>query len=271
MKEINGIDYVCNDDTKNAAVFFVNEISDEFKQIIRDSFSKISHGEALVTDDDRGYYNYKRTVKSFLENYDKKAAAPNLQKGFIGELLANILIRNYRDKLECVSVYFNKEENQIKKGYDIVYYDADLDCIRYSEVKSGEKNQAETADTKTKALLSNSKNDIAAKFNDIRKKLWDSALVDANLVISNKTKSKYVTDLLKADQINNEKGQRKYSVILISVLFSDINNKLNYAKVLEFLTEVTAEGLFENILVFSIQKNTYTTVVEFLRGELNDD
>jgi hypothetical protein len=270
MKEINGIDYLCNDDTKNAAVFFINDISEELKTIIRDNFSKISYGDAQVSDDEIGYYDYKRTLKSFLENYDKKNGSPDLQKGMIGELLSNILIRNYKDSLECISVYFNKEENHIKKGYDIAYYDSDFNCIRYSEVKSGEKNAKETADIKTDNLLEKSKKDIITKFNDVRKKLWDSALVDARLVISNQTKLKFINNILKKDQINNEKDERKYSVILISVLFSDINDKLNYTQVIDFLTKVNKEGLFENVMVFSIQKNTYEKVSDFLRSELND-
>lgn len=264
---ISGIQYVCNDETKEASVFFVTEITDELKQCIRNDLAKISYGEMLIHDDECGYYEYKRVIKSFLDIYDRKSE--KLQKGMIGELLANILIRYYRRELECISVYLNKEENNIKKGYDIVYYDTDTDCIRYSEVKSGEKNAAETENAKNRSLLQNSKNDILDKFNDNRKKLWDSALVDASNVISSQTKVKYINTLLKQDQIRNENGQRKYSVVLISVLFSGIDSRLSYDSVCEFCQEIIKENCFENVIVFSIQKNTYQKIVNFLRSELD--
>ena len=268
MREIPGIDYLHDNTTKNAAVFFVNELSDELKQIIRDNLSKISYGEAVVADDSTGYFSYKATLQSFLENYNKKDSS--LQKGLIGELIANILLRCYIDDLECISVAFNKEENNVKKGYDIVYFDKNKDCIRYSEVKSGEKNQEQTASDKNYLLLYNSKTDIVAKFTDKRKKLWDSAITDAHLVIKDNTKQKFIAKLLQQDQIDNKKGKRKYSAILISVLFCDINNKLDYQKVCNFANTTAQESLFDDVMVFSIQKSTYTKVVDFLKEESND-
>ncbi len=268
MIEIPGIDYIHDDTTKNAAVFFVNDLSDELKQIIRDNLSKISYGESIVSDDTNGYYNYKETLRSFLENYNSKKTA--LQKGLIGELIANILLRYYIDDLECISVSLNKEENQVKKGYDIVYFDKTKNCIRYSEVKSGEKNQDQTASEKNYTLLYKSKTDIVAKFTDKRKKLWDSAIADAYLVIKDNTKQKFIANLLQQDQIDNKRGKHKYSAILISVLFCDINNKLDFHKVCNFANTTTQANLFDDVMVFSIQKSTYTKVVDFLKEESND-
>ena len=46
-----------------------------------------------------------------------------MQKGMLGELLAHILINNYIEKLKVFSPYFNKEEANIRKGFDVLYID----------------------------------------------------------------------------------------------------------------------------------------------------
>lgn len=81
---------------------------------------------------ERPQFTYKHTIKRFLERYELKKT---IQKGMIGELLTHLLIPQYID-FNAISIMKNKEENSIRKGFDIVYTD-DNNSIWYCEVKSG--------------------------------------------------------------------------------------------------------------------------------------
>jgi len=59
----------------------------------------------------------------------------------------------------------------------------------------------------------------------------------------------------------------KKNSILISVLFHNSQNRITSDSVKQHLADITAENVFLEVIVFSIQKSTYTKIEEFLIAE----
>ena len=113
---ISGI--TLNKDIENGVyICYIKEFSEELKLKIREMLGSIWHG--AVDSDERKQFNYKNTIKRFLERYNPKT--DKTKKGMIGELLTHLLIPQYIN-LNALSIMKNKEENSIRKGFDIVYY-----------------------------------------------------------------------------------------------------------------------------------------------------
>ena len=60
---------------------------------------------------------------------------------------------------------------------------------------------------------------------------------------------------------------QKKNAILISVLYHNPVDEINESSVLEFFNNTVFEDIFEDIIVISIQKNTFETVANFLNDE----
>lgn len=251
------------------ALFTVEYFSDEFKNIIRDTLAEISQGKAFIGNDDFQMYGYKTTLKEFLERYETKNE--DTRKGMIGELIANVLIRYYIQTLDCISIFFNKEERSIKKGYDIVYYDTENHKIWYSEVKSGTNDTNKHPNYASKTLLKRAHNDISEKFKEKRSTLWHNAIRDAMLVIDDKKVCGNISSLLNKDLHENLiHDKTNYNAILISVLFYSTEISIDYEEIYSFCEQVENTHCFEDVLVFAIHKNTYTEVEKFLKEENNE-
>ena len=186
----------------------------------------------------------------------------------MGEFIAHLIINKVLDNLKTISIFFNKEELNIKKGFDLTYVDTDGTAIWYGEVKSGEVNKESTPDSKNSELLGKAKTSLEDFLSGARPNLWDSVIIEAQLSFAVE-KSKKVGDLLKMDisQITHAPSSKK-NAILISVLFHDIKSKITAEQVRQTLASVIAEDKFANVILFSIQKSTYSKIEKFLEEEL---
>ena len=214
--------------SKECTICLIENFSDEFKKIIRDNLTNIFHG-AIEVESLPSYYTYKSTVTEFLKRYDTKD--DNVKKGMIGELLAHIILSNYHTNLETLSVLKNKEERNIKKGFDIMYLHKDDNSLWYSEVKSGHcsiSSKSAVADPKKSnaGLLKRAKDGIIEMFESKRDTLWDSALIDARLTMD-LGGLKNAKELLANDSPRiNGSNNVKRNVILVTVLYHKISDKI---------------------------------------------
>ena len=252
----------------NYVVCFIDEFSEDLKSLLRKELASICHGRNQVKEYNLDRYSYKNTLSSFFNRYDGKPN--NIKKGMMGELLAHLLIDKVLPQLQTITIYFNKEELSIKKGFDLNYFEINEHTIWYGEVKSGEiNNDTETPDIKNKGLLHDSKSSILGFLSGDRNDLWNSVLIDVGLTIALKERET-VNRLLDSDakQIA-EKSETKKNAILISVLFHSTNNKMTVEHLENLVNEITAECCFAKVILFSIQKSTYIKIENFLREEIN--
>lgn len=259
---INGISVV---QERGYVVCYIDDFSDELKELIRAELTSICHGKNEVGENPLDQYSYKKTLTEFLLTYDPKS--PETKKGMVGEFIAHLVINKVLPKLQTISVFFNKEERSIRKGFDLTYVDVEGDTIWYGEVKSGELGAMPSPDHKNIHLLGAAKRDVANKLSGIRPRIWKSVIIDAGLAFATR-KSKKVKELLDGDirQIQEAPGTKR-NAILISVLFHDTQNKITPVNIKKYLASVHVEDCFSGVILFSIQKTTYTKMENFLRQE----
>lgn len=243
----------------------VEDLSDELKDLIREELSAICHGKSEVEEYGLDRHSYKKTLAEFLTRYDPKA--DNTKKGMMGEFIAHLIINKVLPNLKTITIFFNKEDLSIRKGFDLTYVEVDGGVIWYGEVKSGEVGDGGTPDGKNKSLLNESKDGVREFLTGQRPNLWNSVIVDVGLSLAQNDRKK-VKELLDADIAQTqESGEAKKNVVLISVLFHDTQNRVSVESIREHLAEIVAEDLFEKVILFSIQKSTYSRIEEFLRQE----
>jgi len=258
--------------------FKIEYISDEIKVSIRSWLSGICYGIDRVKEDE-DYFTYSATLEGFFERYNKKQ--PHQRKGIIGELLSHIIVINYFNEFRTTSVLFNKEENNVRKGFDIVIFDTISKSIWYTEVKSGEccedksackldKSECERrAIQKNSSLLHLAKRSINSTFSNLTRVTWESALLDVNITTERNARTE-IKKLLQLDQTSLKENKNTLKkVILISVLY-DENIEVELESIKGFYLDVEEASLFDDTIAISIQKKTYQALEKFLREEMKE-
>jgi hypothetical protein len=192
------------------------------------------------------------------------------RKGMIGELLAHIIFINYFDYFKTVSPLFNLEERNIKKGFDVLLYHATDREIFYAEVKSGELGNNKSTDDKNIKLLGNALSDIREKFDKPNDNNWMNALNGAIVALNNRNIKKEVESILEdCLQVSQEKKCQSIdkNAILVSVAYNTLTDKISLSRVNKYSGKVKKRNLLKNIICFSIQKEAYKQVEDFLRQE----
>ncbi len=246
----------------NCVYISIDSLSEELKEIIRAQLSSVWYGFAEVEDSPE-IHTYKRTLESFLDRYKDKSE--KTQKGMIGEMLAHILLNHYMDEFTSLSVLRNKEERSIKKGFDIIYFNNRSLKLWYSEVKSGRRETGgQTSSEYNTILLNRSYVGITEMFEEKRSSLWDSALIDVKLTISDKKNRLQLKELLDQDSPVHQNDEKK-NVILISVLYHcPTTEPVDMATITKFSNTITIDGKYAEGIVISIQKKTFEKVAQFL-------
>lgn len=259
----NAIEHVKDN---NITICYIKNFSENFKKHIKDVLTIVCYGPTINNPDDIKYYPFEDTIKSFKERYDSKAE--DTKKGMLGELIAHILINLYADNLKVFSQYFNKEETSIRKGFDILYIDVEDNCVRYGEVKSGNKPRDKTINQTNNNLLYNAEQDLKEKFTSSERiALWDSAKNDANTYMKSTANQTNINlhALLQKDRNSYMPNDKK--VILISVCFSDIDDKIDLQEVKNFYARHCERSHFAETILFSIQKSTFQKIEQFFNEE----
>ena len=247
----------------NITICYINDFSDKLKNHIKQFLTVVCYGPHINNPNEINEYPFEKTIKSFKERYDKKT--PEMQKGMLGELLAHILINNYKENLTVFSPYFNKEEANIRKGFDILYIDTANNCVRYGEVKSGELHSGETISQTNNNLLYTAETDLKDKFCDTeRQVLWDNAKFDASL-FRNVNDNYNIHAMLNNDEDTHLSIDKK--VILVSVCFHNINDKIEIKQIKGFYERLLERNTFFDAIIFSVQKDTLDKMKKFMFEE----
>lgn len=246
------------------SVFYIDELSDEFKQIIRDQLQGVWNGFSN-SESFSNFFSYEKTLASFFDTFNLQPE--KIRKGMIGELLTHILLGYQDNNLTSLSILKNKEVRGVKKGFDIVYCDIDNDKLWYSEVKSGSSISKSSTEYNT-TLLKRAKTGIQTMLSENRNKLWESALLDVSATIKASEGQLNLQELLSNDSpVMTTEHTR--NVILISILYHNLTDEIDINSVENFRNSVIAEGVFLDTIVISIQKATFLAVSDFLYNEIS--
>lgn len=256
---------ITKDKTSQCLACHVEDVSDDLKSAIRSRLTSICHGEN--TSDASLIYSYTETLKEFCKRYDRKSA--EIKKGMIGELLAHIIIAKTFPEFKIASPYFNMEEGSVKKGFDLVLFDKNSHRIWITEVKSGEAGESKS-DSKNLSLLNTAKTDLKSRLNEQEATIWLNAINGALLALKNGTVKEQINTILLKIANSTALGKatsKDKNVILVSVLYAPLSDKITLDKIKKKREEVNEEKIFAGLIVISMQKRTYQAIAAFLRSE----
>lgn len=256
-------------------LYFVENLSDELKQEIRNRLVAICYGSDQVQSSLK-IYSYKETVKEFVKRYKaNNNASEERKKGMIGELLVHVALE-IEGRFTAASPFFNMEERSFKKGYDIALFETATNELWITEVKSGAiQNGQKNASSAVVGLINTAKNDLKTRLNDSNTSLWLNALNVAKVSMSDSNHQKdAVIKLLGQcadDAVDGNNTSNSYNVVLAATLFHPMSEYMEAVKVGQKHTKVIKEGLFKKVFIIAIQKETFGAVYNFLESEANDE
>lgn len=266
MKFIDGISFKKR---SGYALCYINDLTHEIKQLLRQQLSFICYGRSC-SESGKELYNYFNTLHEFLERY--KTKTPRIKKGMIGELLSHLIINEYFLEYYVVSPFFNKEERSIKKGFDVVLSSKSDYSIWITEVKSGELHKNKNVDSTSNDLLGTAKRDLFNRLNRENRSLWLNAINDAKIAYEHHADLKDSILEILEDYGTKSGTQDSYistemNVFLVSALFAPLTNLITSTNIQTKVSEIKAENLFKGLFVMAVQKGTYKKVYEFLKQE----
>ena len=203
---------------ESSIVCRIDNFSDELKAEIRERLATVCHGPDAVAEDSV-FSLYKNTLKEFNKRYRSKTE--KTKKGMIGELLTHILIFQAHENLESANPFFNMEEASIKKGFDLIFFDKELNRIWVSEVKSGSAGK-NSANSFNNGLINKAKNDLRSRLNENETNLWHNAINGAKIALSIGKVKDRINEILEdcyQEAADEEQDSTSKNVILISVTF----------------------------------------------------
>lgn len=272
---MNLIPGVVKEDYSDYVLYFVENLSDELKQEIRNRLVAVCHG-ADQAQSPLKIYSYKETVKEFVKRYKtNKDASEDRKKGMIGELLVHVVLE-IEGRFTTASPFFNMEERSFKKGYDVALFETTTNELWIAEVKSGaiQKGQ-KNASSAAVGLINTAKNDLKTRLNDSNTSLWLNALNAAKVSMSDSNHQKdAVIKLLGQcadDAVDGNNSSDSFNVVLSATLFHPMSEHIEAVKVGQKHTKVVKEGFFKKVFIMAIQKETFDAVYDFLESEANDE
>lgn len=269
MKDL--IPGVKRDGDPECGIYYIQDLSEELKQEIRNQLVKICHGESKENSKSE-LYSYRQTLKEFIHKYQEDSVDNNRHKGLIGELLVHILI-GIENKFLVTSAFFNLEEHSFKKGYDITLYEKSTKEIWITEIKSGEKHENHKTSSKSMvALINKAKTHLITHQKDVESSmLWHNAVNHATVALKNSRSEKQaILDLLEkmgSKACNDEFSIKTCNVILAGVLFHSMTDQILKKEITKKFISLQKDQCFKQILVMAIQKATFNKVYEFMKSE----
>lgn len=249
----------------------IHEFSDEFKSAIRESLSSICNGPRKSLRDSE-LYGYRATLREFLYRLAQKD--DNTKKGMIGELLTHLLLIHGRAAVSSLNPYFNLEERNVKKGFDLVVRDNETGETLLTEVKSGDCDDAdETSMIKANSLFSIASRDMLEKLSKPRHALWQNAINGAQAAMPHgklKDQIEEVLEKMNRRAIKSEDTPADHHVILVAVPYCGRVPYGTSLQVSEALLRHRRKPKFASVGMICIQKKAYKMVVDFLIQESLD-
>jgi len=263
---MDGVRFVHDTET-STWIFYIESISVEFKELVRSKLSSICHGSANG-ESNKSIYSYKYTIKEFHKRYVSKSL--DIKKGMIAELLSHILVLESLSEMKTVSPFFNMEESSIKKGFDIIMYDIRSNKAWITEIKSGFCGD-ETTNRKNVRLLANARDDLFERLNNNNQTLWHNAICGTLVALEHTNVIKEsiirILETYMEETQNNQSQSQTKSVVLVSVIYNKLDDRILMKYLTAFKTNLIGRNLFNDSIIFSIQKGTLYKFESFLEEE----
>lgn len=242
----------------NSLIFEIRFLSDELKQKIKDELVIICHGEN-AQDSKSKYHSTKEIVKAL--NHRLSSTDEKRKIGLVGELLLNVLIREFTD-IRIISPFFNLEESNVKKGFDIIATSKNGD-LWFIESKAGQLGYKRNVTEKICERIHEAGNDLDRRLNMHNSQLWFNAINSVRNALRDKDDEKAAIMEILGDASNSSVSSDK-KVILGGAVFCLFNSTIEKDAIIKLHHSIMASKKFSDLKIIAIQKRTYQTLVDFL-------
>lgn len=243
----------------DSIILEIHDLSDELKNKIKEQLVEICHGEyALVSESN--YYSFHETIKELVNH-----RLPNRKEkkvGAVGELLLNVMIREFTD-MKIVSPFFNLEERNVKKGFDIIAIDSNQN-LWIIESKAGELGKLKTSTQKVCERINVAKNDLNTRLNKENSQLWLNAMNSVRSSLDDTSEKKTIVNILEKN--SNSCSSKDKNVVLGGTVFCLFNSRIDSSKLDLLHDSILQSDKFLKLRIIAIQKQTFQAVTGFLSG-----
>ena len=235
----------------------VQYLSEDIKKKIQDELVEICHGEyALVSG--FNYHSFDETVKELVNH--RIPSNINRKVGVIGELLLNVLIREFTD-IKIVSPFFNLEERHVKKGFDIIAVDSNKD-LWIIESKAGELGKLKTSTEKVCERINAAKRDLDTRLNMHNSQLWLNAVNSVRGALDDTSEKNTIVNILNKNSSSCSSNDK--NVILGGTVFCIFNSTIDSIELRKLHNSILSSNKFSKLKLIAIQKQTYQAIIDFL-------
>ena len=208
----------------------IHNLGDELKDKIKEQLVEICHGEyALVSG--LNYHSFDETIKELVNH--RIPSNINRKVGVIGELLLNVMIREFTDK--------------------------DLWII---ESKAGELGKLKTSTEKVCERINTAKRDLDTRLNMHNSQLWLNAVNSVRSALDDTSEKNTIVNILKKNSsscLSNDKN-----VILGGTVFCIFNSTIDSIELRKLHNSILSSNKFSKLKLIAIQKQTYQAIIDFL-------
>ena len=242
---------------KYSIILEIHNLSDELKYKIKEQLVEICYGEyALVSN--FNYHSFDETVRELVNH--RIPSNINRKVGVIGELLLNVLIREFTD-FKIVSPFFNLEERNVKKGFDIIAVDSNKE-LWIIESKAGELGNLKTSTEKACERINAAKRDLDTRLNMHNSQLWLNAVNSIRSALDDTSEKNTIVNILNKNSnscLSNDKN-----VILGGTVFCIFDSTIDSEKLSKLYDSILSSNSFSKLKLIAIQKQTYQAIIDFL-------
>lgn len=241
----------------NCDLFEIQNLSDDLKKQIRKQLVEICHGEYALTSNFPDH-TFEKTIEELVNHritYNK-----NRKLGMIGELLLNLLIREFSD-MKIVSPFFNLEERSPKKGFDIIAIDSN-NILWIIESKAGELGKMKTPTEKIRERINVAKNELSTRLNQDNSQLWLNALNSVRSAMDDTSEKRTVVNILNNNRMSI--SSKNKNVVLGETVFCKFNSKIDIDELDKLYNSIIKSNKFSNIKLVAIQKETFQAIINYL-------
>lgn len=236
----------------------IHNLSNELKNKIKEQLVEICHGEYALVSASK-YFSFDETIKELVNHRLPKAK--NKKIGAIGEILLNVMIREFTD-MKIVSPFFNIEERNVKKGFDIIAVDAAGD-LWIIESKAGEQGKLKSSTEKACERINVAKKDLDTRLNTDNSQLWLNAIKSVKSSLDDNSEKKTIMNILEKNS-NNSHSSIDKNVVLGGTVFCLFDSVIDQSQLDNLYKSILNSNKFSKIRLIAIQKKTFQAVIDYL-------
>lgn len=236
----------------------IHNLSNELQNKIKEQLVEICHGEYALVSTSK-YLSFDETIKELVNHRLPKST--NKKIGAIGEILLNVMIREFTD-MKIVSPFFNIEERNVKKGFDIIAVDSAGD-LWIIESKAGEQGKLKSSTEKVCERINVAKRDLDTRLNTDNSQLWLNAIKSVKSSLDDNSEKKTIMNILEKNS-NNSPSSIDKNVVLGGTVFCLFDSVIDLSQLDNLYKSILNSNKFSKIRLIAIQKKTFQAVIDYL-------